>query len=282
MVTVAFTQHSVYAQNKIPEIYLNHLYIVLDSTTYNQLFDAPLMSQKLGNTKTSSITTSNDSWSGKYLYGKNGYFEFFTTNSYKGATLGDCGIAFMTVKANDIWKIESNWKETTNDSVERDTTIYMADGKPEPWFYTLNLSNKDSIHPFSVWLMENTTEELKATGFSDEELKNKIKWEEYSAKRSKKEFTKSFDRINAIELSVNSKELEHLHKSLLGFGLTKKGETYFNNQIKIKYSINEGYPVRLKTVETELSEKLSKKKIKISNNLVLHVNGRKAKWEFIY
>src|SRR5687768_14014986 len=90
------------SQNGAPEVYLNHLFIVLDSLTYNKLSDSNFITQKLGDSKSSTIATAGNSWSGKYLYGRNGYFEFFSTSSYKGAMLGDCGLGFMTQQANDI------------------------------------------------------------------------------------------------------------------------------------------------------------------------------------
>ena len=93
--TVAFTFQSIYGQSKLPEIFLNHLSIVLDSTTYSHLSDSSFISDKLGNIKVKSTTTANDSWSGIYLLGKNSYFEFFSTEGYKGATIGDCGLGAL-------------------------------------------------------------------------------------------------------------------------------------------------------------------------------------------
>ncbi|MEO6546901.1 MAG: DUF5829 family protein, partial [Ferruginibacter sp.] len=102
LVTFAFTFQFLKAQNKIAEIYFNHLYIVLDSNTYNQLFVPAFITEKLGNVKTGSSTTTTDSWSGKYLFGKNGYFEFFSSKSYTGATVGDCGLGFITSTSKDL------------------------------------------------------------------------------------------------------------------------------------------------------------------------------------
>ncbi len=273
---------SIYGQNKQPEIYLNHVYIVLDSITYSQLFEPAIISEKLGNIKTSTHTTTTDSWSGKYLYGKNGYFEFFSTKSYAGAVLGDCGLGFMTYKSNDILKVEKNWKENSSDFIEKDTSFYIADKIPQPWFYSINIMRKDSVQPLSIWLMENTTEHLTSTGFTGEQIKKEIKWQDFIERKTKEIFTKLFDKVRSIELSVNKKEYEFLNNSLIGFGFQKNGNVYFNNQVKIIYSINDNIPAWLKTVETELSETLPESNIKISNNLIVHINGNKALWEFSY
>lgn len=96
----------LHGQNRLPKIRLNHVYLVLDSATYNHLFDSAFIAQTIGKIKTSAVTTTNDSWSGKYLFGKNGYFEFFSDQGYKGASVGDCGLGFMTLKSGDIWTIQ--------------------------------------------------------------------------------------------------------------------------------------------------------------------------------
>lgn len=273
---------STSAQEKLPEIYLNHIFIVLDSTSFNQLFNSQVISEKLGDIKSRSHKTATDSWSGKYLYGRNGYFEFFSTKSYDGATLGDCGLGFMTSKSNDILEIEQHWRTNTTDKIGKDTSHYMFENKPQPWFYSLYILRKDSLQPLSTWLMENTPEILKSSGFKDEEIKKEIKWQDFMAKRNKKEFTKSFDRITSITLSLNKKEYEYFRKTLVGLGLKQKGNTYFNDQIKISYIIEETSPVRLKTVETELVNPLADTIITISDRLMVQIKGTKAIWTFTY
>ncbi len=272
----------IHGQNKLPEIYLNHLYVVLDSNTLLHLADSSFISEKFGNIKVHTATTATESWSGIYLFGKNSYFEFFSTKGYKGATLNDFGLVFMTARSNEIWKIKKHWRENSNDSIVADTVLKMQNGKHTPWFYNLSLLNKDSVQPFSTFLMENTPEELSAVGFSAEEIKNGINWPTYSIKRTKAEFTKSFNQIQSVTLLINKKEYNHLKKSFLGFGLQQKGTTFFNKQIKIICIRDEKFTARLKTIETALTGLYAKTDIKISDKLIVHVNGSKAIWEIRY
>ncbi|MEO6547868.1 MAG: DUF5829 family protein, partial [Ferruginibacter sp.] len=222
------------------------------------------------------------SWSGKYLFGKNGYFEFFSSKSYTGATVGDCGLGFITSTSKDLLSIETNWKKNSTDSIEKDTSTRIANDQQEPWFYSLYISRKYSLQPLSTWLMEHTPEHLQSSGFTAEEVKRAINWQEYTARKSKKEFGKSFNRITSIDLSLSTKEYEYFKKTLLGFGLQKKGNVYFNNQIEIIYTIDDRFPVRLRRVETQLTGTFPKRKIKISNNLVIHVDRKKAIWIFAF
>ncbi|MEO6550898.1 MAG: DUF5829 family protein, partial [Ferruginibacter sp.] len=222
------------------------------------------------------------SWSGKYLFGKNGYFEFFSSKSYTGATVGDCGLGFITSTSKDLLAIETNWKKNSADSIEKDTSTRVSDNQQEPWFYSLYISRKDSLQPLSTWLMEHTPEHLRSSGFTAEEIKGAINWQDYTARKSKKAFAKSFNRITSIVLSFSTKEYEYFKKTLLGFGLQKKGNVFFNQQIKIIYTIDDRFPVRLKRVETELTNTFPERKIMISENLIIHVEGKKAIWNFAF
>ncbi len=270
------------AQRKLPEVYMNHFFIVLDSTTYAKLSDSSLQLQNLGNLKVKTVNTAGDSWSGKYLYGKNGYFEFFSKKGYEGAAIGDCGLGFITGKSNDISIIEKNWKEKSHDSLGRDTAMFMVGDKAEPWYYSIYNDDGDTLSPFATWLMENTPEELLKAGFSEDEIRNEITWDQYAAKRNKQTFIKPFNRIKEVELTLNQKEYDYLKKSLLGFGFREKKNAFVNNSVEIKYSIDERFLFPLKKVEIELTGTFPEGDIKISDHLIIHVRGKAATWEFSY
>ncbi|MEP7318909.1 MAG: DUF5829 family protein [Panacibacter sp.] len=268
------------AQNKLPEIYLSHMFIVLDSITYRHLFDSAFIKEQLGTTRTDSVTTSEESWFGKYLNGRNGYFEFFPPNGFKDATVGNIGFGFMTYTSGDIWKIKNNRVVNDNDTLKADTTNYVSKGVSYPWYYAIYISDKDSAPPLSLWIMENTPELLKEIGFSDEELKSKITWQDYIEKQSKKKSDQSFNRISSVELSVNKEEYEYLKKSLLSFGFKQKDNFFYTDDMQITYNISLNPAMRVKTIETELTAQFPMRVIKISDKLTLQVKGNKAVWKF--
>jgi hypothetical protein len=270
----------LHAQNKLPEISLNHIYIVLDSITYNHLFDSTFIEQKIGNIKANSVTTTDDSWSGKYLLGKNSYFEFFSDKSFRGAKEGDCGLGFITSKSGDIRKIEEHWKQTSKDSLQADTTNTVADGKTQPWYYALYRASADSTELLTAWIMENTPEELKSVGFSDQEIQGEINWQQYAEKRNKKIFTKSFDHIQAVYLSLADKEYKNLKKSFIGFGLQQQDNMFFNDHVKIICSTEDKTSPILNKIEIELTETFEEHMIKVSDHLTVQVQGNKAIWTF--
>jgi hypothetical protein len=267
----ALIHSSLHGQTRLPEISLNHIYVVLDSVTYSHLFDSSFIEQKLGNVKAASVTTTDESWSGKYLLGKNSYFEFFSTKSFEGAREGDCGFGFITSTSGDIRKIEKDWRETANDSIQTDTTNQVTDGKSQPWFYSLYYLPADSTLPVSAWVMENTPEELRSIGFSDQEIRNEINWQQYAEKRNKKVFTKCFDHIQTVYLSLTDKEYEYLKKSFTGFGLQHQNNIFFNNHVKIICSIEDKASPVLKRIEIALTETFEARSIKISSHLTLEI-----------
>jgi hypothetical protein len=266
--------------NRVP-VFLNHLYFVLDSNSYAHIFDSAFL-QQIGNTTEKKTTTTGGSWSGKYLNGRDSYFEVFPPKGFTGATEGNIGFGFMTFKQGDINKLEANWKADSKDSVKSDTSTLMKDGIKLSWFYSLSLYSVDSLVPASAWVMENTPDMLKARGFTEEEIKKPISWGEFVEKKSKTKFTKAFNRITSVEIITNKKEFDYLNKSFLGFGLKEKNNTFFNDYISIKYTITDIPSTELKKVEIELNNSFKDQTIIVCDKLSMHVKDKSAILIFIH
>lgn len=270
--------NGVYAQEQ-PKIFINHLYFVFDSITFSHLFEDTFL-LKIGDTSTSSTTTTTDSWTGKYLSGKNTYFEFFSSSNFKHVPEYGFGFGFITNKSGDINQIKMNWKNSIPDSVETDTAISPINGKLLPWYYSISLYNPDSLQTISTWLMENTPEELKGAGFAVDEVKHQISWQEYVEKMRKKKFSKPFNRISVVELTISTRDYDYLKKSLLGFGLKDDGKRFYNEDITIKYTLSNTYSTKLKSAMIVLDSTLPKRSIVVSSHLMINVNGKIAVFKF--
>lgn len=281
LLIITLVQTNLQAQKKSNLVFLNHIYFVLDSNTYAHIFDSAFL-QQIGNTKAASVTTTDESWSGKYFYGRDSYFELFSPTGFEGAAIGDVGFGFMTFKQGDIWEVKKNWKDNSKDSVITDTSTYVSDGKRQEWYYSLNLSAVDSLLSVSAWVMENTPGILKAAGFSDEEIKKPISWQEYVEKKYKTNFTKAFNRITSVELITNKDEYDYLKKSFSGFGLLKKNHRFYNDFVTIKCTIENVASTKLKTVVIELNEGFPERTIIMSTHLTMHVKDKSASLIFNY
>ena len=118
--------NGIHAQTE-PKNFLNHLYFVFDSVTFSHLFEDRFL-LTVGDTSMKSTSTTTASWTGKYLFGKESYFEFFSSSNFKQAPEQGFGFGFMTYKSGDIFQKKKNWKNSMPDSVETDTMIVSTKG----------------------------------------------------------------------------------------------------------------------------------------------------------
>ena len=91
---------------------ISHIFFCIDSVTYKNLFEHEFLAKVFANASESSSKTLTDSWTGKYLNGRQSYIEVFApnykeTNLQLGDKFGDVGIVFRTKKPGDINKINS-------------------------------------------------------------------------------------------------------------------------------------------------------------------------------
>lgn len=228
-----------------------------------------------------STQTSQNSYTGKYLAGKNCYLEFFTPASHPGLSTGSIGLGFMTLKSNDIKKVKEYWEKNTKDSISLQTVETYENAQMRPWYYDLELYRPGNNAPVKAWLMENTREDLLLAGFSEQEIENdKISWQSYIERQNKTTLKKAFDRILSVQLAVNKTEFEYLKKTFTGLGLTQSRHSFYNNHITVNCKINAHSSSRLKKLEVELSEPFPKTVIKAGDHITVHINGKKAVWDF--
>jgi hypothetical protein len=256
-------------------VYLNHVFFVLDSNSYAHVFDSVIF-QKIGFAMVNKTTSTEGSWFGKYLMGRDSYFEVFFPTGLKGSLVGNFGLGFMTTTLGDIDQLESQWNAKYKDSVKRDTNRIINKGANLPWFYSLSLYTVDSSKSGSAWVMENTPDMLKSAGFTIDEMKKPILWHDFIEKKVKMKNTKSFNRIISVEIITNKKELGYFKKSFLGFGLTEKHHSFYNEYIHITYTIADIPASELKSVEIELNDSLNEQTIVLSDKLNLHVKDKTA------
>jgi hypothetical protein len=271
---------SAQEKNSPTPVCLNHICIVLDSVTYHHFFNSPFMTDTLGDYEVDSTTTTSQSYFGNYLFGKEGYLERLSTNAYKNASLGDIGLGFITFRTGDIWRIRDEWQRHSADSIRTDTGFFDNKGTKESWYYSIWLSNKDFVMQISIWLQEHTPEHMKLVGFSEAEMKHEITWGTYIQKQWGKKFTKLFDRITAVHLSLNNDEFEYLRKTLIGFGLIQLGTTFSNQYLNVTCDIIPHPTIRIQTITLALNESVDYRRLTISEHLILELEGKIAVFKF--
>jgi hypothetical protein len=269
-------------------IKFNHLFIVVDDLTYKYLSDSLDLIKEFSSFKESNTKTDTESWSGKYLYGKNHYLEIFRPAGYDGAKIGDFGMGFMPNKLGTIDSLYKHWTLTL-DSVDRTERSVIENGATLPWFTALSIPTKDTLK-ISIWLMENEKEEMFNAGFKDGDLKNEIEFWDYVRYSRAKEtstnpdsikYDKLFDRVNSIKLSLSKRELDYLKSNLLDLGFIESRNGFHGNDVDIEYEITEADHFILKQVDFQLTRATSDREVEV-NRLTIKMTGDKASFMFKY
>ena len=270
-------------------IKFNHLYVVIDDTTYNYLFDSLQFFNDFSLNYEDTVDAGDESWTGKYLMGIHNYLEIFKPNGYEGAKMGDLGLGFMTNKIGTLDSLYSYWKANLDSVTIENRDFVDENGDTTSWFRFISIPNIDSL-PVDPWLMENTREHMISTGFTDNDLLNEIEFYEYSKTYTANRYdispdsiiyNKLFDKVTSLHLTLSEKELNYLKQYLDDFGFTEKDGIFSGEDFDIKYSISESRHFILNQIDFSLLDTLESEKYSF-RSLDLLVNGDKASLKFTY
>ena len=182
--------------NDSVKVVISHIFFCIDSVTYQNLFKSDFIAKTFAYCRESSGKTLTDSWTGKYLLGRQSYIEVFAVNNKKadpdlGDKFGDVSIVFRTKKTGDIDKIDALMKADKRDA-HLELMKYESDGKTIPFNYNLYLSNDGLQKVFRPYVEEFTAEFLKLSGFGESEIKAGITTEQFGEKRRGKKYEKLY------------------------------------------------------------------------------------------
>lgn len=284
------------SDNKVNSDYLpfekyirfNHLYIVIDDSTYTHLSNNLDLFDEFSIFREINTTTDAESWSGKYLIGKNHYLEIFRPDGYDGARIGDFGIGFMPTKLGTLDSLYRHWN-ITFDSVNRTERKIVENGITYPWAKALSIPTTDTLK-ISIWLMEYEIEEMLNVGFNETDLEKEIEFWDYSrysvAKRTSTlpdsiKYDKLFQRVTSLKLNLSRREFEYIRNHLLDFGFVESGKSFHGNDIDIDFELTEADHFILKEVDFKLAYAISDREINL-NRLTIKVTGDKASLIFKY
>lgn len=269
-------------------IKFNHLYVVIDDSTYKYLFDSLKFLKIFAKTSEQTVNAGSDSWTGKYVHGINNYLEIFKPSGAKGTKLGDFGIGFMTNKFATIDSLQNYWTKKL-DSVHIENMVTTDSGKTTPWYKSISIPNVDSLK-VSAWVMENAKEEMNYAGFTENDLSGEIEYSEYAKQITAKlrnvpvdsvKYDKLFDKITSLHISLSNKELSYLKHFLIDIGFTEKNNSFSKEGFRITYSLTESAHFLLKEIGFSLLKKIPKAKYSF-RKIDMIVDGDKAAMKFKY
>jgi hypothetical protein len=269
------------------KVVINHVFFCIDSTTYANLFKHEFIAKEFAVARELSTTTLTDSWTGKYLTGRQSYVEVFAshvdqgTDPELGDKFGDLGIVFETEKSGDIQKLHQLIKIDKPD-VRLKVNEYDSNGKIIPFTYNLYLANSRLEKTFRPYVDERTMVFLKSCGFSESEIKSGVTEEQFREKRRGKKFEKLYDNIERIELILTSEEFQYLAESLKYFGFLQIGNRFNKSGFEIVCSVEQARRFKLKAIHFSLRSEVNDVNIEVSKNLTFKASGKKASFHFTY
>lgn len=263
-------------------IRFNHLYVVIDSVTYDLLSNSNQFLADFSGVVETQSDTKDETWAGKYMYGKGHYLEIFRPGGYPGSRPGDVGLGFMPTRTGTLDSLHKHWSKTA-DSVDRKERTIVDGGVTYPWFTSLSIRDRDSLQ-LRVFLMENAKEDMLYWGFTEEDLQNEITYWDYmryyrahvrETSPDSIQFNKLFEKVTAIHLTLSYPELTHLTQHLKDFGFQKEGNIFHGNDIDIEYAIDEDTHLILNGIDFKLTDSLAEADYRL-NKLRITVKGREA------
>jgi len=272
--------------NDSVKVLISHIFFCVDSITYQNLFKHDFIAKEFAYSRESSSKTLTDSWTGKYLMGRQSYIEVFAVNEKKtqpelGDKFGDAGIVFRTTKPEDINKIDARIKADKRDT-HLELMKYESDGKIIPFNNNLYLSNVALQETFRPYVEEFTADFLKLCGFSEDDIKAGVTTEQFGDKRRGKKYERLYDNIEKIELALTNEEFEYLASSLKYFGFSQTGNRFINGGLEIICSLQQNRKYKLKAIHFALLNKTEDVTIEISKNLIFKASETTASFEFNY
>ena len=269
-------------------IKFNHLFIVIDDSTYKYLLDSLKFPENFAKTKEDTINGGTTSWTGKYIYGISNYLEIFRPGGAEGTKLGDFGLGFITDKFGTIDSLQNYWRKTL-DSIHIENMVITDNGKTHPWFKSVSIPDVDSLK-ISAWVMEYSREEMNFVGFTEKDLLGEIEFSEYAkhvrAKLQnipvdsvKKDWL--FNRVTSLDISLSVKELSYLKKFLLDIGFTEENNSFSKENFIITYSLTKSEHFLLKEIGFSLLKKVPKEKYSF-RKIEMTVDGDKGEIKFMY
>ncbi|HXW54253.1 MAG TPA: DUF5829 family protein [Candidatus Cybelea sp.] len=138
--------------HSFPQVFLNHFYVVLDSPTCNAVEEDAFLGNHFAANEKRTTTNADMTYTGRYFYGVNTYFELFDIANAPGRRLGDSGIAFGVDQPGALRVLQEKLRPSLELSLKSVTRLYQ--GKPIPWFFMATPRSLPYESEMSSWVME--------------------------------------------------------------------------------------------------------------------------------
>jgi hypothetical protein len=137
-----------------PRLLLNHVYFVLDSTTYHDIGASPFLAAQFAGREVRTTESGGLRWSGIYLYGRHTYLEILGPGGLPGSQVGDVGIGLASEQPGGVLSLMRRF-EAQHFPFDTLTRTKSDSSGAYPWFLSWRASGPDlPSDRTSVWVME--------------------------------------------------------------------------------------------------------------------------------
>ena len=134
-------------------VYLNHLLVFVDRDTYRALSASGFLNEHFAcsEERTTHDQATGMSWTGRYYYGRQTYFEFM--NPEKTSWAPRDGLAFGIESEGESEELARRLKQVTEVEVRRYRRNRRYGDQDIPWFWSVEVPRADDARLIS-WVME--------------------------------------------------------------------------------------------------------------------------------
>jgi len=138
--------------DSLPQVFLNHFYMVLDSPTYKAIEEDAFLRKHFAVNERRTTTNAEMTYTGLYFYGTNTYFEFFDIGNSPKGCVGDSAIAFGVDQPGALRVLQEELGPSLEPNLKSVTRLYQ--GKQIPWFFMATSRSLPYESGLSCWVME--------------------------------------------------------------------------------------------------------------------------------
>ena len=138
--------------DSLPQVFLNHFYVVLDSLTYTAIEKDEFLRRYFAVNEKRTTTNAEMTYTGLYFYGCNTYFEFFDIGNSPKNCIGDSAVAFGVDQPGAIRVLQEKLGVSVEPDLKSVTRLYQ--GKQIPWFFMATARDLPYEGRLSCWVME--------------------------------------------------------------------------------------------------------------------------------
>ena len=209
------------AKSRLPQVFLNHFYVVIDSATFKDIEQSPFLRREFSVTEHRTTVRTDRTYTGLYFYGTNTYFEFFDVSSDTSRQIGFSGIALGVDQTGELQAVG---KELSSKfPLVQGTITRQYNGKQVPWFFAGEQKDFPIDSELGVWFMEYHPRFLDEwnpqPGGRNQGVSRKQILQRYAAVLKDVPAKTYFEDVVALTVAVNEasrKKLSELFK-LLGY-----------------------------------------------------------------